>query len=327
MQSACLSYPPSPCPRPWPRIGYWLGSTRGGGTAIFSIGQAIGKGWKAVWANKGVLISVSIASLILYGVLELSLGTILNRVEELQHRRQLLGRGFEPWIRNPLTVHNAVLGIVGWALVVGYNLIIMGWMIISLKIVRGQKPETLDVFASFGRTVPVAGLTFFLIAINVLLSLPIGFLSDAIGWPGWSDLENLFERGYHAQNGSLVIDGPLSWMPFVVLTYLPVLVFTLLVFFSMCFAVEKKMGVCTSVRTAMGIALRHKIYFFLFLPVLLGVLLFLMVWGRWRGQYGGFPVQLVIFSMWPLAFLPMAHIYEGITREVSAHMSNDPLPE
>jgi len=268
---------------------------------MISIGKALSGGWKGVMGNKAVFLFTSI----LVVVLAMVFGFIRQNVL----RSDFFG---DPWF----------FGFVyGWLSLTFEHLVIMGFWVISLKIVRGRKPEVGDVLASVSSILPIAILTLILLGGNQL------FEKAALSIVNSANFPELLQWGASSNPLSGYVPGG-RLLPFLMVV-LPQYIFSLMIFFSMCFVVDRKMGLLDAIRATVETAWGHKMYLFLFSLALLGALLLLVIiigftagalnpQGPISGALSAIFILVAVYIVGLMALISIAHVYEGITSESPA---------
>ena len=235
------------------------------------------------------------------------------------------------------------------SLAVATSLVSLGWMAIGLKIVRGEKPGIGLIFTGFRKVVPVTGFAIVLGFGCALLSVATIFFSTLIGMFLVTGLPEMGEEYgwvmYAFHHSSFALQLPLLRGDFLpVSAYL----FGWMSFFVFWVMVDRNIGLRAAIATAIKTTWRYKgrlLLLTLLLALVHCVVIAVVVAAAYfvlldippyslgirRVAFLVFIVFLPFLVAFPvlvsLSFISMAHIYEGITREAPAHVSNDSTAE
>ena len=210
------------------------------------------------------------------------------------------------------------------------SLLVVGWVSISLKIVRGQKPGVSDLFTGFRKIIPILSVLIFFISVLFLpgflfglerpFSLvgffpllppadPSAFLDQAaLAWTwthgevqseGWALIYALLRNFWASMNSflvgvSLYVPGeqgsPFVFNPFA-------FIFNSTAFFSLWVIADKNKGALASISSVLRIAWGNKLHLFL---------LSLTLWGIWVA------VAICLWNLWGVPGVGEVDLYDFV---------------
>ena len=282
---------------------------------FLTLRQAFIGTFRGVKANLLPLTGTFILSLVLAGLLGFC-GIFLGRLE--------------PWGPRP--------GLVSMVLfyLFSSSLLVVGWVSISLKIVRGQKPGVSDLFTGFRKIIPILSVLIFFISVLFLpgflfglerpFSLvgffpllppadPYAFLDQAAlveevqTWTGGSH-DELFSEGW-ALIDALLRNFWCRMNSFLVgvCLYVPgeqgspfafnpfAFIFNSTAFFSLWVIADKNKGALASISSVLRIAWGNKLHLFL---------LSLTLWGIWVA------VSICLWNLWGVPGVGEVDLYDFV---------------
>ena len=212
------------------------------------------------------------------------------------------------------------------------SLLVVGWVSISLKIVRGQKPGVSDLFTGFRKIIPILSVLIFFISVLFLpgflfglerpFSLvgffpllppadPYAFLDHAaLAWTwthgevqseGWAPIYALLRTFWASMNSflvgvSLYVPGdPVMASPFVFNPF--AFIFNSTAFFSLWVIADKNKGALASISSVLRIAWGNKLHLFL---------LSLTLWGIWVA------VAICLWNLWGVPGVGEVDLYDFV---------------
>lgn len=253
---------------------------------MVTISQVISRGFRGAKANLLVLLGASLLSICLVLPVPLILYFVMF----------FLPGKFDP--DSSLRIWVMQLGLI-----IVVSLLTMGWITISLKIVRGGTPKIRHIFTGLKRAVSTTGFAcFFFFGTALLNNLVL-----LVDFPAMGGLEEILGR-----------------MLFFV--------FALLVFFTPWFMADKDMSLPASISTAMKTIWAYRVFLFLLSLGLLfymaAVLFFFSCQFLLGEEFGrSAPLGLFFFAgVTPLFFIFIGHVFEGITKAPEKAVSKDQRP-
>ncbi len=253
-----------------------------------TVEQAIGESWQGFKANWGVLAGASFLHAVVFAGIILPLTPII------------ISFGFGVALAAPKGNEAVAIVIyiaaIQFPLIPAWALLFTGWITIGLKIVRGQRPRTGDLFANARKIIPaMGGLAFIAIANVAALSgliFAMGGVSGLLHAPqglGWITAEGFTNALSLLAGLFLLVIGCAG---------------ALGLFFNLWLIADKNMGLLEALRTSEKITLGHKWYLLSFTLLALVMVVLGAI----------FSAGLLLIIVFPLLVIATARIYEFLAK-------------